>query len=751
VGSPRRSGTEAALAAIAFFLSGAAGLVYQVSWQRILALHSGVGIYSIAIIVAAFMAGLGLGSALGGRWSTRLDARRSLQAFGYVELAIAACGFVSCAVYYDWLYLRGSWLYGTTLRAAVLHTLALLPPTALMGMSLPFLVRAMVRRAAVAGRTIGLLYAVNVLGASAGALLTPWVLIRALGIRGAVTAAAAANALAGLTALALALRREDESAAGSSAEPAADSPAGVEPAGRHPFALWVALYALSGFCALALEILWFRLLEVSVKATAFTFGTMLSLYLLGLGLGCASGAFVAPRLTRPLRTFLVLQCLLLAYAGAAVALLVSLPPETPGYRWLVAYWSQGVSFKLGLQRDTATLVTLYAVLPGIVFGPPTFLMGLSFPALQRAVQDDVRTSGRKVGFLQAANIAGCTAGSLAVGLLGLQWLGTAGALTALMGLGLVFAAVGARLYRPRAAFGALAGLLAVVAAWLPGQRTLWLRLHGTGDARALVAEDATSVCAIVPQPRRWAVFVNGRTHSWLPFGGVHTRIGATASVVHPAPRDLAIIGLGSGDTAWAAGCRAETRSLTVFEIAGPQPVLLSQLSRTQDVPQLASFLRDPRLTLRVADGRNALTLSDERYDIVEADALWPEAGYSGNLYSTEFFQTVARRLKPGGLMCTWSPTSRVYASFTTAFPYVLGNEQRDVLIGSNERIAVDVQAWRARLYSPGVLAYLGPANADHVMTLLEELRPLNLRRRPRRQREVNLDLFPRDEFLSPGG
>jgi predicted membrane-bound spermidine synthase len=748
VGSPRRAGLEGALAGIAFFFSGAAGLVYQVSWQRILALHSGVGIYSIAIIVAAFMAGLGLGSWLGGRWSARLDARRSLLAFGVVELAIALCGVLSCAVYYDWLYLRASWLYGTTLRSAVLHTLALLPPTALMGMSLPFLVRAMVRRAAMAGRTIGLLYAVNVLGASAGAMLTPWVLIRVLGIRGAVTAAAAANALAGLTALALALGRGGEPEV---APAAADAPAAGEPAGRHPFALWVALYALSGFCALALEIVWFRLLEVSVKATAFTFGTMLSLYLLGLGLGCGAGAFAAPRLLRPLRAFLVLQCLLLAYAGAAVAVLATLPPDTPGYRWLVWYWGQGAAFKLGLHRDTPTLLTLYALLPAAVFGPPTFLMGLSFPTLQRAVQDDVRTSGRKVGFLQAANIAGCTAGSLAVGLVLLQWVGTAGALRALLALGLVFAAVGARLYGVRTAFPALAGLLAAVALWLPGQRALWLRLHGTEDARSLVEEDATSVCAILPQASRWAVFVNGRTHSWLPFGGVHTQLGAAASVVHPAPRDIAIVGLGSGDTAWSAGCRPETRSLSVFEIAGPQPVLLSRLGGSQHVPRLASFLRDPRFALQVADGRNALALSDRRYDIVEADALWPEAGYAGNLYSVEFFQAVARRLKPGGLMCTWSPTHRVYASFTTAFAYVIGNEQRDVLIGSNDPIAVDVEAWRARLYSPPVLEYLGQGNADNAMGLLAQLRPLNLKRRPRRLRELNRDLFPRDEFLSPGG
>jgi hypothetical protein len=213
--------------------------------------------------------------------------------------------------------------------------------------------------------------------------------------------------------------------------------------------------------------------------------------------------------------------------------------------------------------------------------------------------------------------------------------------------------------------------------------------------------------------------------------------------------DVAIIGLGSGDTAWAAACRPETRSLTVFEIAGPQPVLLGRLAGGQEVPRLRPFLQDPRLRLQVADGRNALALTERRYDLVEADALWPEAGYSGNLYSVEFFRSVGRRLKPGGMMCTWSPTWRVYASFTSAFPYVVGTEDRTILIGSNDPIVVDHEAWRARLDSAPVVGYLGRSNADETRGLLDELRPLNVKQRARRQRDLNLDLFPRDEFLTP--
>src|SRR5688572_20453038 len=162
-----------ATTAIAFFLSGVAALVYQVTWQRILALHSGVGIYSIAVIVAAFMLGLGAGSHAGGVVSARVTRPRALRLFALIELGIAAFGAVSVVLYYDWLYVHGARLYEPLWRAALLHILALAAPTFLMGMSLPFLVRATVRSAPLAGETIGRLYAVNLLGAAAGAALTP--------------------------------------------------------------------------------------------------------------------------------------------------------------------------------------------------------------------------------------------------------------------------------------------------------------------------------------------------------------------------------------------------------------------------------------------------------------------------------------------------------------------------------------------------------------------------------------------------
>ncbi len=733
---PAPEARRVVLAGLLFLLSGASALVYQVSWQRILALHSGAGLYSVAMIVAAFMAGLGLGSHLGGSLSARMEARPALRLFALIELGIGVFGALSPLLYYDWLYPLASRLPSPSLGGGLAHLLALLPPTLLMGMSLPLLVRAMLHDVSTAGRTIGTLYGINMLGAALGAFAAPWLLIPRGGIPGAVLVAAAGNLLAGLGALALARTPGADPAA-----MAATPEAGSEDCAAHPFGLWLSLYALSGFVALSLEILWFRLVDVAVKSTAFTFGTVLAIYLLGSAAGCLLALRFVDRLRRPLATFLFCQCAILLLSGLSVVALVQLPPETPVYSWLVEYWGTYRFFRFGHVNDLVPVVHLYVALPLFLFALPTVLMGFAFPVLQRAVHDEVRTSGRKVGALQAANIAGCVAGSLLVGLAALRWLGTAETLRLLTLAGLAFAAVGFRYEGRRFALAALA--LVAMSVALPGREELWRRLHGQTqpEQRALFEEDATGVVALAARnPVRFRLSVNGKGNSWLPFGGVHTVLGALPAVVHPAPRQVAVIGLGSGDTAWAAGCRRETRSVSVFEISSPQPRILRRIAGQENMPELAAFLADPRVALRLEDGRRALEASGEAYDAIETDAIWPESAGSGNLYSLEFFRTCARRLRAGGLMCTWAPTPRVRATFREVFPHVLETEGGVILIGSRYPLQLDVPAWEARLQA--VAPYLGDLRArtvgERLRTLTPAVGPIDIL--------PNRDLFPRDEF-----
>ena len=734
----RRDTPAVALAGLLFFLSGAAALVYQVAWQRLLALHSGVGLYSVAMIVAAFMAGLGIGSHQGGRLSTALSSRRALRAFALLELAISAFGASSSWLYYDWLYPSAVHLPSPSWQAGLLHLLALLPPTLLMGMSLPFLVRAVVNDVEAASRRIGWLYGVNVLGAATGALATPWLLFPALGIRGAILAAAATNLSVGLGGLVLGARRSSDAQAAAAPVPAAA--AAVEGPGSHSLRLWLLLYALSGFVALSLEIVWFRVLDVAVKSTAYTFGTVLAVYLLGSGLGALAGAPLASRARRPLRAFLLVQCALVALAALPVLLVVALPPDTKHFEWFFGYWGDYAFFPLGHEADRATIVRLYVQLPLALFFVPTLLMGLSFPILQRAVHDDPATSGRKVGFLQAANIAGCTAGSLLVGLVALQRLGTPGTLRVLLGLGVVFALVGWRRYGR--GFAPVALGLCLLAWAVPGPERLWRRLHGIRPDVKLVffEEDATSVVALTPDEGGWRLSVNGKGNSWLPYGSGHTLLGAMPATVHPAPLDVAVVGLGSGDTAWASAWRRETRSLTVFEISAPQPRVLWRLLGFLDVPDTRHLLEDPRLRIRIEDGRKALEANPTLYDLIETDATWPETSGSGNLYSIEFFEAAKRRLKPGGLMCTWAPTPRVGVTFRAVFAHVLETPAGDTLIGSRDPIAFDPAEWARR--AALAVDYLGSERAGQVAEAIATLRPAAAVP----QIAPNRDLWPRDEY-----
>jgi predicted membrane-bound spermidine synthase len=742
---------------LAFFASGSAALVYQVVWQRVLAFHTGVGITSIALIVAAFMAGLGLGSHAGGVLSTRVSPRTALRLFAGLEILIGLFALVSVSLYYDGIQSWASGLFLSTTGAALAHFIALLPPTFLMGMSLPFLVRALVRDALTAPRTIGVLYGLNVLGAATGALVTPWWLLRFYGMEGSVRWGVAANLLAGLAALAAGLLVHRATAPAPSPPPPDPSSASAtlssaEPSERHGLPLWMGLYAVSGFIALCLEILWFRVVDVAVKGTAFTFGSVLCFYLVGLGLGSLVGGRLAPRWSRPLALFVTFQCALLVYSAVAVTLLGRMPIDLPGYSWFLDYWATDYFFQLGADWNPATLFRLYFLLPVGLYGPPTFLMGLSFAALQRAVQDDPRTSGRKVGLLQAANIAGCVAGSLVGGLVLIDRLGTPGTLRVLVALGaVVFLGTRLRAEGLRKSVLAWAVALGIALAVVPGGDAFWTRLHGVAatDRPSFIGEDATAVSAVTPgQPGAWRVEVGGLPHSWIPFGGIHTLLGALPAVVHPAPEEVAVIGLGSGETAWAAACRRETRSVVAYEIAAGLPTLLPRVAETTPRRSLLrQFLLDGRIRVVPADGRHALLRSEKRYDLIQVDALFRTSSGSGNLYSVEFFELCARRLKPGGVICTQIPSRRASLTFTAAVPHVInfGN----LMVGGNDPLPIEPEVWTARLRSLEVATYLGPNTVEALTERFQDALPG--RRNPKTRLGLNYDLFPRDEFSTPAG
>jgi spermidine synthase len=386
-------------------------------------------------------------------------------------------------------------------------------------------------------------------------------------------------------------------------------------------------------------------------------------------------------------------------------------------------------------------------------------MGMSFPYLQKATQVDFPRVGRKLGALLAANIAGGVCGATIVGWLLLATLGTAGTLKLLVGAGAILAWPYAHLRWPsrrreRLWTGVGAATLSSIAlVMMPDDAALWPRLHATSETRVLFDEDGAGLSLLkMHSTGRMGgaeVYVNGLGQSWIPYGNIHTVLGALPAFLHPAPTDVAMIGLGSGDTAFAVAGRADVRRLVSIEILGAQRRTLEQLAKSSGYPGLLAALFDPRIEHHVGDGRAYLLRSDARFDIIEADALRPTSAYAGNLYSREYFALVSQRLAPGGLAVTWAPTERIRATFRHVFPHVAAFKD-GVYLGSTTPITIDPNAILAR--ASAAYDYYAVAGIDIVALLRPYLDPAPEMYGPDTPREaaaMNTDMFPRDEFALP--
>jgi spermidine synthase len=294
-------------------------------------------------------------------------------------------------------------------------------------------------------------------------------------------------------------------------------------------------------------------------------------------------------------------------------------------------------------------------------------------------------------------------------------------------------------------------ILAAVIVLLPNGQTLWARLHSASPQDVLYAEDGAGLALLKAERPDFSgnvgVFVNGLGQSWIPFGRVHSALGALPALIHPAPSTIVIIGLGSGDTAFSAAARTETRRLISVEIIGAQVETLRELTRLRAYPALMSLLSDPRIEHRADDGRAYVLQSPRQFDIIEADALRPGSAYAGNLYSREYFQLLQGRLAPGGIAVTWAPTERTARTFASVFPYVL--RFRDIYLGSDSPIPFDPAVVAAR--AAAVRPYFDAAGVD-IVSLVKDYLPSATAYGPADRRELgdlNTDAFPRDELALP--
>jgi spermidine synthase len=715
---------------VLLLLSGTAGLIYQVAWVRLLGLAFGVTVYAISTVLAAFMAGLAIGSVVGG---PRADAvRRPLLGYGLIELGVGLTALLTPIAFH-----RLQDVYAGLAQVvdpaqapllagaarAVLAFAVLLVPTTLMGATLPLAVRA-ARRMRVDldatrgdARAMGVLYGINTFGAIVGCLLSGFVLIGRFGLAETIASAAACNVVAGLAAVLLSVwdRRQPKRAA------LASSSDGRHGSTHHTLAgaaFWT--FAVSGAISLAYEVVWSRILAILFDSSIYGFVLMLATVLLGIAVGGAlGGVLVGWRPSTRVAGLLlggveigIGLCAILALVafGGAYDMLLGLR-ETP------------------LARLVRTDTRLMAALCVVTVLPAALLMGATFPLAARLWAAGSDRLGRRLGGIYGANVAGAIVGSLAGGFVLVPLLG------AHLGL-LVLAAA-------NVAVGTVL-LVVVTRAWWPlVGGTAALVLVGWGATRPplhavvfaqhfpdqdLVAyweglENTVSVGRAADGVQTLFTNSRGQTNDAPDLVRYHRVMGHLAALLAPgsAPRAL-VVGLGAGATPGAIA-RHSGAQVDVVELSGAVIAAAPLFSVAND-----GVLKQPNVHLSIDDGRNFLLRNHVSYDVVTADVVHPYDAGATNLYSVEYFSLVARSLKPNGIMVQWvSPGgafehSLIVRTFLCAFPHASLWLGGDLLIGSRSPLVLSRAQLEQRLADPRARSALSDVGFNHAQDVLAQFR-----------------------------
>jgi spermidine synthase len=641
-----------------FFTSGCAGLVYEVMWTRSFGLVFGSTTRAAALVLAAFFLGMAAGNWVGARYAatTRSAALRS---YAWLELAVAAAALLVLgwlALYragYPWLYRAtfDSPLALSTLQL-LLAALALGPPCVGMGATLPLMSRAVVASEAYLGRRLGFVYALNTLGGVAGVILAGFWLPVTLGVRGSMLLAALLNVVAAVAALAAARGLEAAAAGGPAPE--------RRPAPIRPVA-WPLSFAaaVSGLGTLALEVLFTRLLVNAMDSSVFSFALVLATFLVSLALGSALASAVLDRLASPWR-------LIAAGAGLGAAAIL-LAPALLERVWLGSLEQPFFVGALG----TASLVLPITC---VVIGPSALLIGTVLPATWRAAIERADDAGTQVGRLTGINTCSAVAGSLAAGFVGIPALGTSRSLLLVAGL---YAALGVfavlRGSRGRLRYAAALGVGLALSA-LAAARTWQIvpSILQPGDRLIAIDEGEGATVTVTEGPRSGRELVVNSRYTLGSTHGVHVHRsqGELALALSAEPRVVAFIGVATGMSVSSIASYPSVERAVAMELL-PGVIRMAEYFRAEN----GGVLEDPRVMLQLADGRNHLFGSDERFDAIVGDLFVPWHAGTGYLYTVEHFANVRERLHEGGVFVQWLQVNQsskqvvasLAASFATAF------------------------------------------------------------------------------------
>lgn len=702
--------------ALLLFASGAAALIYQVLWIKQLSLVVGVDVYAVTVGVSAFFGGLALGGWAFGGLADR--STRPLRLYAVLELAVALLG-VAATLGLAVAARPFALLEGHVGPLAWLLPFALVGiPAALMGGTLPVLMRALRPVSGQLGKAGGRLYAANTCGAIVGTLLAAFWLIPALGIHGSALAAALLNLLAAAGALLL--------ARGAKAEAAA-SPAALPVPSRSGHAcLALVLYAIAGGIALGYEVVWSQSIVQFISTRSFAFAIVLASYLLGLVLGSAWIARRADGLRDPWGAF----AWLISAAGAVALLeIVVLGDWLVQWQALAARWVLEASGSL-----LASMCARFALAALCIVFVPTLLLGAAFPIALRLAVDEQRV-GRDVGAVVALNTVGGIAGTMLAGFVLVPLLGLVRAMAVLavaacaVGLVAVLAGPGIRPLA-RWSVAALAGFMLAGAALAPPELLARLLGKTRGGELVFYEESRGGTVAVLEQRmgqnRFKRLYIQGISNSGDAMTSLrYMRLQALLPlIVHGGePQSALVIGLGTGITGGALLAYPALKERAAAELLPAVVRAAPQFRGNHDV------VADKRMDIRVRDGRRELLRSSQHYDLITLEPPPPSAAGVVNLYSSDFYRLAASRLREGGLVAQWLPlptqndedTRSLVKSFIDVFPHATlwTTELHEMmLVGSMQPIVLDAKRIAERFAQPTVAADLGEVGVATPAALL---------------------------------
>ena len=658
-----------ALVAAVFVLSGFAALVYQVAWQRALLTIYGVNAESVTVVVTAFMLGLGLGSLVGG-WVADRARVDLLRVFAVIEGVVCAYGIGSLALFARVGEITGPSGAGTVFLAT--FALVLLP-TALMGATLPLLVGHAARRSGNVGRSLAILYFANTLGGAVAAVVTAIVLLRHFGLHASVLVAAAVNAVVAVLVLGVRQRTPAASKAGKREEKKGGGAGSGDAASSRRLAWAMGCAALVGFVSLSWEILWLRIYTFASGGTISIFGLFLGIYLLGIAFGslvarhnCTAGT--ARRADKIART-----AGLVASAAGVTAFL-----HSPLAAWVSEYGPPVIAMAV-------------AAAAGGMYGTILPLVTHS------AVPADGRT-GRRVANVYLANIVGASLGSALTGFVLLDVFGMAASSAALLGLSAVLAATllwatGSRPYRRSiAAVAVVAALLVVIGPTLYGslyERLLWKMPAAEEHSFADLVETRAGVVAVTADGTVFGTGAyDGRLNTSLDDDRNMIYRAYGLGALHPTPRRVLMLGLGSGSWAQVVAHLPGVEELVVVEINAGYLEIVGRYGT------VAGLLTNPKVTIVVDDGRRWLSrAADARFDVIVANVTFHWRINVTHLLSREFFELATSRLTPDGVLY-FNATHSAEVMRTACTSFRSGLRFGSFVAVGNSEVQFDVAAFK---------------------------------------------------------